>query len=304
MKNFFSSFVLCLVFEVLFSQGTWTRKTDFPGSSRNFGLGFSIGTKGYFGMGQKQIKYFVYKSYNDFWEYDSEKDSWTQKADFPGEGRLRSKGFLINKKIYVGFGYVIAAYGPNAGSNDYYADLYEFLPDSNKWIKKHNNLMGRDIFFVVKDTMYSVNPEERSFKKYNPLTDTSTENKWDKKAIALHYSDAIGSFSIAEKEFVITAITKKGKDINQLWEFDPRTILWKQKNDLPSPGSYDLNSFSIGEKGYVMRRGNDFLEYESTPDTWAFKKIMPVDSKNFYHLFSIGEKSYGLSQHEFWEFIP
>lgn len=67
----------------IFSQSTWTKKENFPGSSRNFAVSFSIGNKGYYGLGQKQVELFTYKVYNDFWEYDAEKNTWTQKAEFP-----------------------------------------------------------------------------------------------------------------------------------------------------------------------------------------------------------------------------
>lgn len=50
-----------------FDPGTnsWQQKANFGGGSRNISSGFSIGSKGYIGMGLFTI------SYQDFWEYDS-----------------------------------------------------------------------------------------------------------------------------------------------------------------------------------------------------------------------------------------
>ncbi|MBI4947805.1 MAG: hypothetical protein HY840_15550 [Bacteroidetes bacterium] len=290
------------------AQGAWTKKADFPGSSRNYGLGFSIGKKGYYGMGQKQAGLFVYKSYTDMWEYDSEKNIWTQKADFPGDGRLGTKGFLVNDKIYVGFGYVIAPYGPTAGSNVYQGDLYEFDPALNKWSKKNDReLDGGSIFFTIKDTVYALNVEFRILRKYNASTDTWTRNNWTKKDIAPKYRNIIGDaiiFSIKEKEYIITAVKKNGNRINQLWMFDPHTAKWSQKGDLPVAGSDTLNAFSVGEKGYVRRSGNEFLEYDPSLDVWTEKNEIPSERKYFSQAFVVGEKIYGFSQYEFWEFIP
>ena len=318
MKHRSLFFILFFSPFILFSQTgtqepgiekiTWTKKADFPDSSRNEGIGFSIGSKGYFGVGQKQVELFVYKSYTDFWEYDSETNTWTQKSDFPGKERLGTQGFLVHGKIYVGLGYFIAPYGANAGSNEYLTDLYAFDPAVNTWSKKNDKqIEGGSIFFTIKDTAYAVNPEYRVLKKYNPLTDAWTENNWTKKAIAPNYANIIGNninFSLKEKEYIITTIKKKGNYINQLWEFDPHTITWNQKNDLPLPGNDTLNAFSLGEKGYVRRGGNDFLEYDPAVDAWITKKEIPAENKYFSKTFSIGEKIYGFSKHKFWEFIP
>ena len=61
-------FVYCSV--NLFGQSVWAKKADFPGSSRYSGVGLSAGKKGYYGLGQKQVKTSIYKVYTDFWEYD------------------------------------------------------------------------------------------------------------------------------------------------------------------------------------------------------------------------------------------
>jgi N-acetylneuraminic acid mutarotase len=81
------------------AQDTWTQKTDFGGVTRAGATGFSIGSKGYIGLGDK---YPI--SYKDFWEYDPSTNAWTQKADFGGHARLYAVGFTIAGKAYVGTG--------------------------------------------------------------------------------------------------------------------------------------------------------------------------------------------------------
>lgn len=78
--------------------GKWRPKADFGGGRRERAVGFSIGNKGYIGVGSSsQFK-------QDFWEYDPLTDSWVQKADFGGGPREYAVGFSIGPKGYIGTG--------------------------------------------------------------------------------------------------------------------------------------------------------------------------------------------------------
>ncbi|WP_422350467.1 Kelch repeat-containing protein [Flagellimonas sp.] len=92
---------------------------------RESAVGFSIGNKGYIGTGEKDGEFF-----NDFWEYDAEQDSWKKLADFPGGPRSSAVGFSIGDKGYIALGY--------GGDNyeEYYKDIWEYNPSTNKWAKK------------------------------------------------------------------------------------------------------------------------------------------------------------------------
>ncbi len=311
MRRFFLSLLPCLILITAFlpaQEGTWIQKAEFPSSSRNHGLGFTVGTKGYYGLGDKQTKLFVFKSYTDIWEYDPKTNVWTQKADFPGPARLAIRGFSVDNKIYAGFGYIISAYGPTAGSNEYQTDFYEFDPATNQWSKKNNAYLGRgDIFFSNKGRIYCVNPEYRTLNKYNPSTDTWFESKWEKNLIAPDPDNISGSdicFSLGEKEYFVTAAGKKDKFINPLWELNPNAVTWLKKNDLPPPGSDTISIFTSGEKVYAMRDGKEILEYDSASDIWLGKKEIPSEHKDFQPVFSLGGKFYGFSKYKFWEFNP
>src|ERR1035437_9962904 len=50
-KHFLIPSALCLFTSYLFAQGTWTQKANFGGAGRWGAAGFSIGTKGYIGVG-------------------------------------------------------------------------------------------------------------------------------------------------------------------------------------------------------------------------------------------------------------
>jgi N-acetylneuraminic acid mutarotase len=87
---------------------SWTMKASLPEGARFDAIGFSIGDKGFIGMGFIATDSTVY--YKDLWEYDPSSNLWTQKADFgdaadPEEtGRRAAIGFSISSKGYVGTG--------------------------------------------------------------------------------------------------------------------------------------------------------------------------------------------------------
>ena len=88
MKKFCYSF-FCFAFLSLsgFGQNVWTQKSDVGGLTRRNAVGFSIGSKGYIGLGYSDTTASMLK---DFWEYSPLSDSWTQIADFGGTARYLS----------------------------------------------------------------------------------------------------------------------------------------------------------------------------------------------------------------------
>lgn len=148
------------------SNNVWIQKADFGGAPRYSAVGFSIGNKGYIGLGYSPL-------HNDFWEYDPSANSWVQKANFPSV-RQAATGFGLGSKGYVGTGY-------NNGTS--YKDFYEFDPVSNTWTAKSSvpGLRRRGaVSFAIgsygylgmgyNDTTYLTD-----FSRYDPTNDTWTE---------------------------------------------------------------------------------------------------------------------------------
>ena len=97
-------------------SGVWTKKADFAGGERYGAVGFSIDNRGYMGTGLTDPSTNTYL--NDFWEYNPVSNTWSQKADFPGEGRQAAVGFSIGNKGYIGTG----------SGSPYLQDFWEFTP--------------------------------------------------------------------------------------------------------------------------------------------------------------------------------
>ena len=95
----------------------WVQKQSLYISAlpRTEAVGFSIGNKGYIGLGagnygsDNLIGAVTFN--NDFWEFDPVTNVWTQKASYPGAGTLGSVGFSIGTKGYNGTG---------SGTNDFW----------------------------------------------------------------------------------------------------------------------------------------------------------------------------------------
>jgi N-acetylneuraminic acid mutarotase len=106
----------------------WTKKTDFPGESRAHATGFSIGDKGYIGLGGV-IGMGGGPVYQDFWEYDLKTDKWARRADFRGSQQIGAIAFSIGNK-----GYVMAGWDPMSEFTTS-QDIWEWNQITDSWTK-------------------------------------------------------------------------------------------------------------------------------------------------------------------------
>lgn len=167
---------------------TWTQKADFRGEERQNAVGFSIDGKGYVGTGFvfDEARGGKWRSKKDFWEYDPQADSWTQKADFGGGFRRNAVSFTIDGKAYVGTGlnarngYV----GTSLNANDISKDFWEYDPATDAWTQKAD--FGGDArhgavgFSISQKGYLGTGWDEKSalrndFWEYNPQTDSWTQ---------------------------------------------------------------------------------------------------------------------------------
>src|SRR6185503_19933413 len=117
MKNLYIFLLSTMIFGIANAQNTWTQKASVGSVGRSGHAVFSVGNKGYVGLGYNGSSWL-----NDLWEYDPTNNTWTQKANFGGPARSAAVGFSIGTKGYMGTGL--------AGSTRY-SDLYEYDPPIN-----------------------------------------------------------------------------------------------------------------------------------------------------------------------------
>ena len=106
------------------ATNVWTKKADFAGDARCDATGFSIGEKGYIGLGMTEAT-----TLSDFWEYNPTNNTWTKKANFGGGLRMCAVGFSMGFKGYVGTGF-------SEIYNNAKNDFWEYSPQNNTWTKK------------------------------------------------------------------------------------------------------------------------------------------------------------------------
>ncbi len=101
------------------ASDAWTRKADFPGAARAFALAFSLGNRGYMGLGVQTVTPPMALPV-DVWAYEPATEAWTRCADLPGAGRGMAVGFAIGSEGYIGLGNDAAMQGLR--------DLWQFVP--------------------------------------------------------------------------------------------------------------------------------------------------------------------------------
>lgn len=98
----------------------WTKKADFPGNVRGYGLSFVLNNIAFCGLGTEDFVMF----YTDFYEYDAATDTWkTSNTVLPTtiKSRIHEVSGVISNKVYIGGGWSFTG-----SDHEYYKDFFEF----------------------------------------------------------------------------------------------------------------------------------------------------------------------------------
>jgi gliding motility-associated-like protein len=243
------------------SNNSWTKVADFPGVFRYNGyVCFSIGNKGYFGLG--------YSSgyLNDFWEYDPSTNIWTRKADLPVQSSY-SVGYSIGNKGYIVGG---TTNDPVTNNNIARSTIhYEYDPTTNTWTSKANLPIGLTAaagFSIASKGYIGIgvgnSGYNNDFFSYDPFTDA-----WSQIASYPKQSkqSAVG-FSLGNLGYVIggnNGIPTERKDV---YAYDPTSDTWILKTSYP--GNFVSQNLSGGNRQNVVNNkfyfGLGFISYSQT----------------------------------------
>jgi len=139
----------------------WTQKSNIGTYVRAFGVGFSIGNKGYIGTGNNGSTLT-----KDFWEYDPATDIWIRKADLGGAGRFQAVGISTNEYGYISLGDI---------GGGYTNDFWEYSPTVNTWTKKTD--FGGPVCTLA--TGFSISNKVFVGTGYNAITSTKYNDFWE-----------------------------------------------------------------------------------------------------------------------------
>ena len=309
----------CLISATLFAQ-TWTMKAP-PGGKVRGAIGFSIGTKGYIGTGDRGGAFAT----SDFWEWTQATNVWTQKANV-GTAYWLGVGFSIGTKGYAGAG--------DGGGFTGTQTFWEYDQGTNAWTQRANvggAIREQAVGFSIGNFGYigtgtdkyvcpaNGNASYKDFWQWN-----QSNNTWTQMA-NLPGNARFGAtgFSIGTKGYILEGTDPSAVYYQDLWEWDQPTNTWTQKANCPGTGRSHGVSFSIGAKGYmgtgVDKAGNnlnDFWRWDQATNTWKQMTNFGGTPRYIAVGFSIGQYGYvgtgdsgpvcndaqKVEENDFWEF--
>jgi N-acetylneuraminic acid mutarotase len=203
------------------SANKWTQKASLPTTpARGSAVGFSIGTKGYVGIGFKELyNGSPLEYYNDFWEWDQATDIWTQKADFAGNQRSGAVGFSIGNKGYIGTG---------SDGTSHSHEFWEWDQTTDIWTQKADFAGGQRaaaVGFSIGNKGYigtGINSDQASYLLQDFWEWDQSSNTWARVA------DCAGGprcyafgVSIGNKAYIGTGSNYNNSYLQDFWEYDP-----------------------------------------------------------------------------------
>ncbi|MBD0254767.1 MAG: galactose oxidase [Cytophagales bacterium] len=285
----------------------WVQTAEFAGAGRQLAVSFSIGGKGYCGIGSGE----GITALKDFWEFDPAAKTWTRKADFAGAPRSAAIAFSIGNKGYIGTGA-----DNNGGSALTYQDFWEYDPATDKWTKKAD-FPGGEVYYAACFTIGNKGYVGTGIKngtllydfyEYDPAAD-----RWTRKAdFAGTPVDAAVGFSIGNKGYIGLGNRPLGSS-KEFWEYNPATDQWSRKKDFPGAAMYFATGFALNGRGYVglgSQGGTEFWEYNPGSDAWSRAVDFLGGSRENATGFVIGNKAYvgtgyrGGYLKDVWAFMP
>jgi N-acetylneuraminic acid mutarotase len=202
---------------------------------------FSIGNKGYICLGQGQTNGY----FKDLWEFDSETQSWSQKADFSGSARRQAVSFALGDFAYVGTGQDVTGLKKDFFKYDALTNTWSQLNDFPGTARRQavGFAMGAEAYVGTGDDGVL----KSDFWMYIPTTDS-----WIQKA---NFPGTARSGATGWGVFP-TAFIATGEDLNfeyrdDVWEYNYFSNSWIQRANLPGPGRKNAISFVIDGVGYL-----------------------------------------------------
>jgi N-acetylneuraminic acid mutarotase len=215
------------------SGNHWVQKRGIPGADsangRFVGIGFSVGNKGYMGLGDGNDGTF----YSNLFQYDPVTDGWTQAANCPMAFAV-AICMVINNIAYVGLGQTQINVNSNA--------MFAYDPATNTWTRKADFPgPGRALSLgitignigLVGFGVDSLGNGLSDIWLYNPATDSWTQKK--NFSVALPPLWPAG-FSLDNKTALVTGTNyyQNGPAfINFLYQYDPVADTWTQMQSRP-----------------------------------------------------------------------
>ncbi|OIQ35859.1 MAG: hypothetical protein BM555_03905 [Crocinitomix sp. MedPE-SWsnd] len=293
------------------ATSNWTQKANFGGIARHRTTSFSIGNKGYMGLGHYNSGPGGNIHLADFWEYDPGSNAWTQKADFGGGPRYHAVGESFGNKAYVGTG--------RSPGSILMTDWWEFDPIANTWTAKSafpgTERRGAVCFKI--DGYLFVGTGQIPSGFTNDFFAYDVENDQWLGGIPVFPGSSrtsAASFVINNKGYVGTGGV--GCGTTDFYEYKLSTNQWIQRADVGTLIRQEAAGFSVNGKGYIAAGDNcssgtnyqDVWEYDPNLDTWTQIDDFGGAARRYLDAFVIGNRAFcglgtsGVNYSDLWEF--
>jgi len=243
-----------------FQTGIWTNLAAFPGGCLNGPVSFSIGSKGYVGLGYHSQR----GSITDFWEYDSKTNKWNKISNFPGDPRNLATSFTIKGKAYVGAG--------NERGFINHKDFYCFDPKTNKW-ESISDYGGDPIYgataFTIGDKAFVVGGVKDLDTRISECWEYDSKiNIWTRKAD--FPGGPIGEgvvFSIKNKGYCGLGNLSNQEVSREFYGYNPEYNCWNKETSFPGETRF-YSSFCSADKFGIVTGGYSVVK--PFGDLWIF----------------------------------
>jgi N-acetylneuraminic acid mutarotase len=275
-----------------FSQLAWEQMANFPGSGNFAQVGFSIGTKGYMGLGE--ITTGGTKS-TDWYEYDPTLNTWTAKNSFPGTGRSNCVSFVIGNKGYVATG---------ESNSGLLKELWEYDPATDTCSQKADlpgvARMNASGFSAngkgYVGTGFTGGAVAKDFYEYDPATDI-----WTAKAdFPSNARNGAMGFSINNMGYIGMGSTLSATTYyNDFYEYNPNNDTWTLKAAFPlaainnavtysgSSSAYVLAGYFYQYSGITHNPLNMLYKYDQALNEWKLSGTFPGTPRGYAAGFSL-----------------
>jgi N-acetylneuraminic acid mutarotase len=309
-------YVLLYTLLLLFISGnafadSWIKKLSFGGDARHRSTAFSLGNKGYMGLGHVNATGNIL--YEDIWEYDPASNTWMQKANYGGGLNYHAACFVVDNIAYVGTGRIL--------SGDYTTEFYKYDVSTNTWTAVANfpgPARRGAIAFAIEGKGYvgtgqTLAGVSKDFYQYDPASDN-----WSTVAqLPGAARTSAVAFELNDKGYVGTGGSSTwGNSLNDFWEYTPSTNSWIQKANVGPTPRMEATGFSVYGKGFIGTGDDqssgtnygDFWEYDPTTNTWIQIQDFFGMARRYLVAFTIGNSAYvglgtnGTNFKDFWEF--
>jgi N-acetylneuraminic acid mutarotase len=270
-------------------QNNWTEKNFLPRVvfERTKATIFVINGKAYVGLGFN-IEHSIDRYKRDLYEYDPINDTWTQRADLPGERRHSAGCFVLNDKAYVG--------GGSTNVAEKLHDLWEYDPSTDSWARKADIPVTELIspmafsgsnrgYFVcglsspaTSGGFYTIN----ATFQYDPVADT-----WQVKA-PFPFAPVANGVALAKGNIAFVGTGMFTKFQNNQWQHKPVSPVmysydmlndkWSAMGMFPGSARFGAMAVVLNEKVY-FGTGGFGLGQPSADDWWEMIHSVNVEMR-------------------------